>query len=63
MPKRWKSVEANSFTWTIEEKVGEDWVEIFRYDRPFDTEDEAVREIKELRKAKRRDSHGHDHDD
>jgi hypothetical protein len=63
MPKRWRTEAGNSFTWIIEEQRGESWVEICRCDRPFDTEDDAVKEIKELRRAKRRDSQGHDHPD
>lgn len=63
MPKRWRTAAGGSFTWVIEEKRGPDWVEIFRRQPSFDTEEEAVEEIRELRKAKRRDSKGNDHDD
>jgi hypothetical protein len=64
MPKRWRTVASNSFTWVIEEERGNNnWVEIFRRHPPFPNEETAVKEIKELRKAKRRDSKGKDHDD
>ena len=64
MPKRWRTAAGNSFTWVIEEERGKDnWVEIFRRQPPFANEETAVKEIRELRKAKRRDSHGKDHDD
>jgi hypothetical protein len=63
MPKRWRTMAGGSFVWVIEEKQGGDWVEIARRNPPFATEDEAVAELKELRKAKRRDSKGKDHDD
>jgi hypothetical protein len=63
MPKRWRTAAGDSFTWVIEERRGNDWVEIVRRHPPLATEDAAVEEIRELRKAKRRDSHGKDHDD
>jgi hypothetical protein len=63
MPKRWRTLQTGSFTWIVEEKQGDKWVEIARRPQDLDSEEETEEEIKELRKAKRRDSKGNDHDD
>jgi hypothetical protein len=64
MPKRWRTLQGGSYVWVIEEEQPDGtWAEIYRHRAPFDSEEDAIKDIKKLRKAKRRDSKGNDHDD